>query len=165
PSARRGRQAPGPGDAGGAYRAGRRGVPPSADGRASPPGRKAGAEMSDPDRFRGRSVLVTGGTRGIGRVIAEAFLAAGAEVAVGGRTPPEAPPSAGGRTARFLAADVREADQAAGLVEAAAEPLGRLDVLVNNAGGAPSAEAAEGRSEERRVAKERRAWQASASDS
>src|SRR5690606_27800199 len=93
--------------------------------------------------LRGRSVLVTGGTRGIGRVIAEAFLVAGAEVAVGGRTPPETPPSADGRTARFLTADVREPDQAAGLVEAAAEPLGRLDVLVNNAGGAPSAEAAE----------------------
>ncbi|MFW5417628.1 SDR family oxidoreductase [Nocardiopsis sp. CNT-189] len=100
-------------------------------------------EMTAAADFRGRSVLVTGGTRGIGRVIAEAFLAAGAEVAVGGRTPPGVPPSAGGRTARFLAADVRDPDQAAGLVEAAAEPLGRLDVLVNNAGGAPSAEAAE----------------------
>ncbi|MCG5219994.1 SDR family oxidoreductase [Streptosporangium sp. KLBMP 9127] len=91
--------------------------------------------------FSGRAVLVTGGTRGIGHAIAEAFLAAGAEVVVGGRREPGALPRAGERSARFVAADIRDATAAAGLVERAADHLGRLDVLVNNAGGSPAAAA------------------------
>jgi NAD(P)-dependent dehydrogenase (short-subunit alcohol dehydrogenase family) len=92
--------------------------------------------------FGGRAVLVTGGTKGIGAVIAEAFLAAGAEVTVCGRNEPETLPAAGGRTARFLPADIRDADAAALMVERAAGLMGRLDVLVNNAGGSPDADAA-----------------------
>lgn len=92
--------------------------------------------------FSGRAVLVTGGTKGIGRVIAETFLAAGADVAVCGRHEPEHPPHAGGRDAVFLAADVREAGQAADLVERTVHRLGRLDVAVNNAGGSPEADSA-----------------------
>jgi NAD(P)-dependent dehydrogenase (short-subunit alcohol dehydrogenase family) len=92
--------------------------------------------------FSGRAVLVTGGTKGIGAVIARSFLDAGAEVVVCGRRDPGSPPGAGGRTARFLAADVRDADAAAALVERAADLMGRLDVLVNNAGGSPDADAA-----------------------
>ncbi len=93
------------------------------------------------DRLEGRVVVVTGGTRGIGRVIAERFLAEGAEVVVCARKPCEAPPAAGGRTARFVAADVREPEQIERVI-AAASALGRLDVLVNNAGGSPPADAA-----------------------
>jgi NAD(P)-dependent dehydrogenase (short-subunit alcohol dehydrogenase family) len=92
--------------------------------------------------FSGRAVLVTGGTRGIGAAIARAFLEAGAAVVVCGRGEPASPPGAGGRTARFVAADVREADAARALVERAAALMGRLDVLVNNAGGSPDADAA-----------------------
>ncbi|WP_248964122.1 SDR family oxidoreductase [Sphaerisporangium perillae] len=92
--------------------------------------------------FSGRAVLVTGGTKGIGYVIAESFLAAGAGVVVCGRNEPEVLPAAGGRTARFIPADIRDAAAAAELVERAAGHLGRLDVLVNNAGGSPSADAA-----------------------
>jgi NAD(P)-dependent dehydrogenase (short-subunit alcohol dehydrogenase family) len=92
--------------------------------------------------FGGHAVLVTGGTRGIGAEIARSFLAAGADVVVCGRTAPTSPPSAAGRTARFLAADIREADAAAELVERAAALMGGLGVLVNNAGGSPDAEAA-----------------------
>jgi NAD(P)-dependent dehydrogenase (short-subunit alcohol dehydrogenase family) len=95
--------------------------------------------------FTGKAVLVTGGTRGVGRGITEAFLAAGADVAVCGRTEPavEELPTAGGRRAVFLSADVRDADQAASLVMATSERLGGLDVLVNNAGGSPAVPAAE----------------------
>ncbi|GGO72727.1 SDR family oxidoreductase [Nonomuraea cavernae] len=92
--------------------------------------------------FGGRAVLVTGGTKGIGFEIARAFLAAGADVVVCGRGEPETLPSAGGRTARFVAADVRDASAAVQLVERTVELLGRLDVLVNNAGGSPDADAA-----------------------
>ncbi len=99
--------------------------------------------------FGGRTAVVTGGTRGIGRRIAEAFLEARADVVVCGRTEPaehQLPTvearDGEERRAIFVAADIREADQAAAVVDAARDRFGRLDVLVNNAGGSPSAEAA-----------------------
>lgn len=95
--------------------------------------------------YAGRAVLVTGGTRGIGAEIARAFLRAGAQVLVCGRTDPgdgAALPGAGGRTAGFTRADVRDPDQAGKLIGAAVARYGRLDVLVSNAGGSPSAAAA-----------------------
>jgi NAD(P)-dependent dehydrogenase (short-subunit alcohol dehydrogenase family) len=106
-------------------------------------------DRSDPLDFSGQVALVTGGGKGIGRGIAERFLAAGADVVVCGRTLvadddlPEARDASGvGRRAVFVAADLREADQAAMVVAAAVDRFGRLDVLVNNAGGSPSADAA-----------------------
>ena len=95
--------------------------------------------MSNPLDFTGRVALVTGGSRGIGRGIAEAFLAAGADVAVCGRNEPDELPNAGGKSAIFVGADVRDADQVEKMVNEVVERLGRLDVLVNNAGGAPFA--------------------------
>jgi NAD(P)-dependent dehydrogenase (short-subunit alcohol dehydrogenase family) len=99
-------------------------------------------DPGNPVDFTGRVALVTGGTRGIGFAIARTFLEAGADVLVCGRSEPEELPAAGGRIAEFRAADVRDPGQAAGLVDATVQRFGRLDVLVNNAGGAPSAEAA-----------------------
>jgi NAD(P)-dependent dehydrogenase (short-subunit alcohol dehydrogenase family) len=90
----------------------------------------------------GKAAIVTGGTKGIGAAIAARMLAEGASVVVCGRTEPDRVPAAGGRTAVFVRADVREPDQAAALVNAAAERFGRLDVVVNNAGGSPNADAA-----------------------
>jgi NAD(P)-dependent dehydrogenase (short-subunit alcohol dehydrogenase family) len=90
----------------------------------------------------GRAVLVTGGARGIGRGITEAFLDAGADVVICGRSEPEDLPTASGRTAVFLPADVRDPDAVTAMVDEAVARLGRLDVLVNNAGGAPPADSA-----------------------
>jgi NAD(P)-dependent dehydrogenase (short-subunit alcohol dehydrogenase family) len=87
----------------------------------------------------GRTVLVTGGARGVGRGISEAFLARGATVATCGRTEPGQLPSGGGRTASFRVTDVRDPDAVADLVSVTVEELGQLDVVVNNAGGGPPA--------------------------
>lgn len=90
----------------------------------------------------GRVVLVTGGTKGIGRFIAQAFLEAGAEVAVCARTEPETLPGIEGRSATFHACDVRDAAACRAFVDTVGERHKRIDVLVNNAGGSPPAEAA-----------------------
>jgi NAD(P)-dependent dehydrogenase (short-subunit alcohol dehydrogenase family) len=88
-------------------------------------------------------VLVTGGTRGLGRGLSEAFLDEGHDVVVCGRSEPERLPSAatGGR-ATFIPADVRDPDRVDALVRAVVDRHGRLDVLINNAGGSPPADAA-----------------------
>lgn len=100
------------------------------------------AQITNALSLAGQVAIVTGGSRGIGRVIAETFLAAGCEVAICGRNAPASSPMANGRSASFHACDVRKADQAAALVDAVAEKHGRLDIVVNNAGGSPPADAA-----------------------
>src|ERR1022692_592357 len=113
--------------------------------------------------FAGQAVIVTGGTRGIGAGIARAVLAAGGRVLVCGRTEPDGPasatdagvrdhgqsvgrsaglPAVGDRTGEVYRGDVRDPEQATGLVQAAVERFGALDILVNNAGGSPPADAA-----------------------
>lgn len=77
-------------------------------------------------------VLVTGGTRGLGRGIAQAFTDHGYDVVVCGRT-------AGDGPGRFVACDVREPEQVDALIADVMATEGRLDVVVNNAGGSPSA--------------------------
>lgn len=85
----------------------------------------------------GRVVVVTGGTRGVGAGIARSFLTAGAEVVVCARRPPPEPVSAQGRDASFTALDLRDPAAVAEFFEALAGRYGRLDCLVNNAGGTP----------------------------
>jgi NAD(P)-dependent dehydrogenase (short-subunit alcohol dehydrogenase family) len=89
-----------------------------------------------------RVVIVTGGTQGIGRGIAQRFLERGAHVVVCGRNAPAEPVASGGREAAFIAADVRDVDAIDRVVTSTVERYGRLDVLVNNAGGSPFADAA-----------------------
>jgi NAD(P)-dependent dehydrogenase (short-subunit alcohol dehydrogenase family) len=97
--------------------------------------------------LKGRSALITGGSRGIGRMIAEGFLAQGARVYISARKA-----AACDQTAKELSAfghcvslpaDVSTLQGAQALVEAYAKHEGSLDILVNNAGaawGAPYAE-------------------------
>lgn len=88
-------------------------------------------------RFADQVVLITGGGKGIGRGITTAFLEAGATVLICGRSAPESLPEANGRQAAFIAADVRDAQQVEALFTQIQERYGRLDVLINNAGGTP----------------------------
>ena len=84
--------------------------------------------------------IVTGGTRGIGLAIAQRLAADGYDLVVTYRGDEAAAKAAGealagsGRRVELLAADVATADGAGAAVEAATQRLGRLDVLVNNAG-------------------------------
>ena len=86
----------------------------------------------------GRVALVTGGSRGIGRGIAEALVEAGATVVTCARS--ESEPLPGTTHAQC---DVRDPEAVTALVDAIVADHGRLDVLVNNAGGAPYALAAD----------------------
>src|SRR3954451_14558787 len=94
------------------------------------------------DRFRldGQVAVVAGGGQGIGRGIAIGLAEAGADVVVGARTAADldevvARIEETGRRGLAVVTDVMEAEDRARLVDAAVQSFGRLDVLVNNAGG------------------------------
>ena len=100
--------------------------------------------MSAMGRFEGRTAIVTGGTRGIGRAIAAAFAAEGASVVITGRTAAtgetaaaelDADPAtrtAGGGV-RFRVGDVSDEARVAEVVNDSLDEDGRIDILVNNA--------------------------------
>ena len=86
-----------------------------------------------------RVAVITGGSRGIGRGIAEKFLAEGAAVVIGGKSQDKglrAIEEMGvGDRATFLQCDVRRQEDVNNLVDEAAKRYGSADILVNNAGG------------------------------
>ncbi|CRK50316.1 Short chain dehydrogenase [Rhodococcus sp. RD6.2] len=91
----------------------------------------------------GSVVLVTGGVRGVGAGISRAFLRAGATVVTCARRPADEAIEVDGRTVDFVECDVRDPEQVQAMIEGIVERHGRLDALVNNAGGSPSALAAD----------------------
>ena len=95
------------------------------------------------DRFRvtGRTAVITGAGRGIGAAAAVALAQAGADVVISARTAEQLAQvaqdvAAAGRKALVVPADLADLDAAAGLAAAAVEAFGRLDIVVNNVGGA-----------------------------
>lgn len=91
--------------------------------------------MADID-LTGKVAVVTGGTKGIGRAIAEALVAQGASVVIGARTESdvEAAQAELGEGVRGVVCDVGRAEDCQRLVDTAVESFGGLDILVNNAG-------------------------------
>ena len=100
--------------------------------------------MSILDRFKltGKVALVTGGSRGIGAAIAKAYAEAGADLVLAARNVEQLEQTAaeiralGGRVLA-VQTDVMKEEQLEALAETALKEMGRIDVLVNNAGGSP----------------------------
>lgn len=90
--------------------------------------------------FTGKVVLITGGTRGIGRACAERFAHDGATVAICGRSEDSALEAAraiaeaAGATVQGYACDITNADEVKSLVQSVVEEFGGIHILVNNAG-------------------------------
>jgi 7-alpha-hydroxysteroid dehydrogenase len=102
---------------------------------------KAGLMILDRFRVTGQAAVVTGAGRGIGAATAIALAQAGADVLISARTEDQLAKVAreietAGRRAVVVPADLSDLDAAAGLARAAAEAFGRLDIVVNNVGGA-----------------------------
>ena len=89
--------------------------------------------------FQDKTIIITGGGKGIGRGITERFADQGATVIICGRREPETLPP----NTHFISLDIREPDAAQKLVEFALDRTGRIDCLINNAGGGPPVASAE----------------------
>ena len=91
--------------------------------------------MKDPGEFNGKRVLVTGGTKGTGKAIADRFLAGGATVAITARSAP-----AQNTAAHFIQADVSTSDGTTHVIHEMLTRFRGVDIIVHNVGGssAPS---------------------------
>jgi 3-hydroxybutyrate dehydrogenase len=89
--------------------------------------------------LKGKSAVVTGGSRGIGRAIVEVFVGAGANVTISGTDPDKGARALqeldAGNAVTFYRADARRQDDTETLIDAAIATYGGVDILVNNAGG------------------------------
>ncbi len=87
----------------------------------------------------GKVAAITGGTRGIGRALAEAFLAAGASVSINGRSVEKGEQALremdAGDRASFFAGDVKNQGDVEAFIDQTVARYGQVDILVNNAGG------------------------------
>jgi 3-oxoacyl-[acyl-carrier protein] reductase len=96
--------------------------------------------MGNQKRLQDRVAIVTGGVRGIGRAIAEAFATEGADVAICDIASEQDAQAVvdfargQGRTAIFISTDVSDEAQVARMVDVVSRSFPRIDVLVNNAG-------------------------------
>lgn len=79
--------------------------------------------------YEGKTVVVTGGSRGIGNEIVHSFLKSGANVVCGSRTPPKE-----NRGELFIETDVTQSAQVEKLAEKTIDQFGNIDVFINNAG-------------------------------
>src|SRR4051794_28748292 len=95
----------------------------------------AASDVFAPGLLDGQAALVTGGGTGLGKAAAAELVACGARVLVAGRREEVVDAAASDLGCEWATGDVRSPDDAARLVDTALERFGRLDVLVNNAGG------------------------------
>jgi NAD(P)-dependent dehydrogenase (short-subunit alcohol dehydrogenase family) len=88
----------------------------------------------------GKVALVTGGSKGLGKAMARGLAEAGADVVISSRHENELRPAledvlrGTGRKGRFVVADMSRRDQVQALAKAALDQMGRVDILINNAG-------------------------------
>lgn len=96
---------------------------------------KASISYLTPDkRLLGKRIIITGGGRGLGRAMAERFVAEGANVLISGRTEATLKEVAGQIGCQYLVFDVCEVSKVKEFLEKADEMLGGVNTLVNNAG-------------------------------
>lgn len=85
-------------------------------------------------QLAGKKIVITGGGRGLGYAMAKKFVAEGAEVLIAGRNEKTLQKSAAELNCKYLILDVQDTSSFKGFIEKAAEVLGGINCLVNNAG-------------------------------
>lgn len=88
--------------------------------------------------LEGKTAIITGGTRGIGKAIARKYIEEGAEVVIASRSESVGTEAAQELGCRFIQCDVAEYENLVNLVDRTTEEFGSLDVMVNNAGIGPT---------------------------
>ena len=98
--------------------------------------------QSESSQHTSKVVLITGGTKGIGAGITREFMSQGYTAVICARKAPGETISVGNQSAHFIGADLKDNDSIAQLFQQIKDQFGRLDVVINNAGGSPAVDAA-----------------------